>query len=1098
MKVVGFLLAIFATPDAHLAFAQATDGGGLQSAGRDALKLTQFAVENVTDAGLYEVHPIGAEEKEVAQDLVYSLEGGGETTVVGEVKLGKLLCESLDGAPGATLLRFTISSTETVIAERTSYSTVDGSVLPDGEGRKLWMGKVVVPEPPAGSVPRTVSMVWTGPCDVETFLLKVVSHKKDGSTSVIKSVPCSAGSSNELCMVELDVVFKPNSDATIHEPLDLVTSSEDNIDGVETLPPMDVDLVRLKAQDSQRAPNHRRLQGTTEIDVLVLYSTETFAYDEEAQWVTNIVAGFSTVNEATTNSGIDLRFNLVSVEQLPYDQATSDTSTELQAVATNLDVQALRDELQADLVLLVGNFPGTCGRGYIFQAGRDDLGYSLMDDDCFDNFTHSHEMGHNLGCDHDRDNSSGGVNTDYGHGWRYCEGDVQYRTIMSYADGGCEGVPSINYFSNPDIDYLGIPTGTPTDDNARIIEDNMVAVSNFRTGALNCADIDETCTTAGDCCSDFCGSAGICANEICGGAGGDLETIGDSLCNPENNNAGCDYDGGDCCECDCVEKACGIEESACTTPAWSCVDSPEQTEPLVWLYGVNFCPSFSFASDLGNCDYYGGATCDCTCSEGGDALCSTGTGYDCIDPDSSCAFEICGAAGGLRDKVGNGICEAENNVEDCEYDGGDCCSCDCVEPQPQCGTGNNACTEPVWSCIDSPEQTGQGIYTFGSGCSAIHSSDLGECDYFGGETCDCTCVEGGGSLCGSGTGFDCEDPTSTCGPTPCATSADCTVDGEECCPVKLVCEVPDTTDPLACGDPHMTGFRGQTFDFTGEDGEWYCLISDLPSMHLNMRVTAPVPSLPKITYITGLSIVTTDVEGSDHSIVIEVSKPHSLESACPAGVNPCLADGALNVSIDGSEVLLRPGTVSVAPGVTVSAVNLPGACRSFGFEKYWEQKKLEYAQATGRRRLAVEQSMGEWVIGDPTATNMEECIEYVVRATAVSDAGMFEHQSEHASFQIVMPTATIRLSHGRLHQLPMRDPTDRFDLPEHTTWQMNMAINHNDVSREATGVLGETLTPTLDDNGMPIMQGMGAIRGSEKDYRVEAALGVKFNQSKNV
>ena len=279
----------------------------------------------------------------------------------------------------------------------------------------------------------------------------------------------------------------------------------------------------------------------------------------------------------------------------------------------------------------------------------------------------------------------------------------------------------------------------------------------------------------------------------------------------------------------------------------------------------------------------------------------------------------------------------------------------------------------------------------------------------------------------------------------------------------------------------MTGFRGQTFDFTGNDGEWYCLISDLPSIHLNMRVTAPVPSLPEITYITGLSIVTTDAEGLHHDIVIQVANPHSLESACPTGVSPCLADGALSVFVDRREELIVPGTVSLAPGVTVSAVNLPGECRSFGFENYWERKKEEYAQAIGRRLSAERHLMSEWVLGDPTATNMVECIEYVAKATAAGDAGMFEHQSEHASFQIVMPSATIRLSHGRLHQLPMRDPTDRFDLPDHTTWQMNIAIDHPGMSPDAKGVLGETLLPTLDDSGKPIMTGMGAIRGSQED-----------------
>lgn len=49
--------------------------------------------------------------------------------------------------------------------------------------------------------------------------------------------------------------------------------------------------------------------------------------------------------------------------------------------------------------------------------------------------------------------------------------DDRYRTIMSYA---CNEVPRVNYFSNPDVDYLGKPTGDCQNDNARAIEENMV------------------------------------------------------------------------------------------------------------------------------------------------------------------------------------------------------------------------------------------------------------------------------------------------------------------------------------------------------------------------------------------------------------------------------------------------------------------------------------------------------------------------------------------------------------------------------------------------------------------------------------------------
>lgn len=156
-------------------------------------------------------------------------------------------------------------------------------------------------------------------------------------------------------------------------------------------------------------------------------------------------------------------------------------------------------------------------------------------------------------------------------------------------------------------------------------------------------------------------------------------------------------------------------------------------------------------------------------------------------------------------------------------------------------------------------------------------------------------------------------------------------------------------------------------------------------------------------------------------------------------------------------------------------------CITAYIHRYWELKKLQNAQA-GRRLGAVGfmLDMAEWILSDPTATNMAECTEYVATAVTTDD-GLFAHNSEHTSFQILTPAGTIRLSHGRLHQVAMRDPTDQFDLPDHKTWQMNVAIDHHDVSLEATGVLGETVVPTVDASGRPIMQGMTAIRGSQDE-----------------
>ncbi|CAM9208228.1 unnamed protein product, partial [Ectocarpus fasciculatus] len=119
----------------------------------------------------------------------------------------------------------------------------------------------------------------------------------------------------------------------------------------------------------------------------------------------------------------------------------------------------------------------------------------------------------------------------------------------------------------------------------------------------------------------------------------------------------------------------------------------------------------------------------------------------------------------------------------------------------------------------------------------------------------------------------------------CNDDVDCPDAIDICCPVKKICEPPVNDAGTLCGDPHMTGFHGQKFDFTGQDGEWYSVLSDTPKIHLNMRVTSPVPSVPEITYITGVGIKTADSQGLDHTIVITVTDPHSLDSACPVGVS---------------------------------------------------------------------------------------------------------------------------------------------------------------------------------------------------------------------
>ncbi|CAM9616834.1 unnamed protein product [Ectocarpus sp. 12 AP-2014] len=950
----------------------------------DVLGKSAFAI---SDVGLRALHPIcdpfgpsgcTSSDDEIQQHVVATLEADALVTVVGGVvELGELQCDGLDEAPDAPQLQFAVSSNQTVIAERTLFSVTDKSVFSDNQERKVWQGDVVDPAPASGFPPSTIRITWTDSCDVEAFLLKMVSHKPSGTASVFKSVPCAAGASNEVCMVELDVTFKPRvrtnpttRKRALRRSGRFADKGSKGLEGGNTRGTANA----FTRKTAEAHAGGRKLQDSTQVDVMFLYTAQTVEDTTVAQMETLLNSELAVVNQGNINSEINLVYTPVYVGQLPYEEGLQSTPA-IENMVRSTEVSVLRNTYGADLVHLFGNWSNVCGEADLFTGQDiDGFGVTSTEDSCLDEFTLGHEFGHNFGCQHDeetvRNDSSFDPDNDLLYnGLRYCDGDDPWITIMAYPDD-CD-VGYVNYFSNPDVMLRGKPTGTATANCAGAIKANMDAIADFRTVGT-CASSGESCTSL-ECCDSVCedGVCGTCVNSTlckypdCEASGGNDE-VGDGWCDEVNNIEECGYDDGDCCICDCLAG--------------------------------------SFATECGS------------------------SGYECLDPASACHYPDCAASGGVVEYIPDGFCNSENNTEECGYDGGDCC--------------------------------------------------------------ECNCISGFSDDCGSN-GYDCQDTTSEC--TACTNDDDCDAGmNEVCCPDTNVCEVRDTTTG-ACGDPHMTGFRGQKFDFTGQDGGWYSVLSDMPRIHLNMRVTSPVPSVPEITYITGLGIATTDADGLDHTIVITVTDPHSLDSACPVGVSPCLADGALTVQLDGKDALLAPGEVLLGPQVAISTVNLPGACRSFGFEEYWERKKKEYAR--GGRRLSAStqmQAMSDWILGDPTATNMAECTEYVVEATRNGLGGLLEHDSEHTSFQILTPMGTIRLSHGRLHQLPMRDPTDSFDLPDHLTWQMNLAIDRIDVSPNATGILGETQKPTLDANGSPIMQGMASIRGAQDDYLVEGPLDSVF------
>jgi hypothetical protein len=101
--------------------------------------------------------------------------------------------------------------------------------------------------------------------------------------------------------------------------------------------------------------------------------------------------------------------------------------------------------------------------------------------------TYVHEIGHNLGCKHDRANAGAGSGRfDYSYG--YQSPTQNFRTVMAYdCTNGCPRIPN---FSNPNIQYQGEATGVVdtaanSADNAKTINQTRVEMANYRAAVVS-------------------------------------------------------------------------------------------------------------------------------------------------------------------------------------------------------------------------------------------------------------------------------------------------------------------------------------------------------------------------------------------------------------------------------------------------------------------------------------------------------------------------------------------------------------------------------------------------------------------------------------
>lgn len=275
------------------------------------------------------------------------------------------------------------------------------------------------------------------------------------------------------------------------------------------------------------------------MDVLVVYTARARLQNSSNDIDAYIQAHVDTMNEILSNSQAFPRIQVVHSEEVVYDEGVCTCNEPPSGVNndTTMDrlldpndgyldnVPGLRDSHHADLVLMITscvNCGGVaaCNRGeqYILQQ---EGGFAAVSSDWPIAFPWgaAHELGHVLGCGHNRDADYIGPGLPrncsaypYSYGFDFIGDSGEWNsTVMSYGPTLCGATaigsscklynhnsdcpsgqscqhlppPKIPYFSNPEVFFDGRPTGVPIGDpnaanNALTINNAAFTVANFR------------------------------------------------------------------------------------------------------------------------------------------------------------------------------------------------------------------------------------------------------------------------------------------------------------------------------------------------------------------------------------------------------------------------------------------------------------------------------------------------------------------------------------------------------------------------------------------------------------------------------------------
>lgn len=242
--------------------------------------------------------------------------------------------------------------------------------------------------------------------------------------------------------------------------------------------------VKEKPKSNKRIANFPPCEDSDKLRVMVLYTQNATNYISN-MWA-EASTGVNQFNAACWNSGIgQIQAELVGPFSLPNWTETAPIEDEVGAMLGNSDIETLRELHKADLVVLFGFHSSWAWTGRTIDYTQDiNNSFAVLQaSNVNTNYNFVHLLSHLMSTRHEQcsvaSSSLCDDNHSFSHAWHFGNWWTHYRTVEFHSSGYGN---IINHFSNPNVNYSGMATGTSVNDNARRMVETFPYVKYYKYG----------------------------------------------------------------------------------------------------------------------------------------------------------------------------------------------------------------------------------------------------------------------------------------------------------------------------------------------------------------------------------------------------------------------------------------------------------------------------------------------------------------------------------------------------------------------------------------------------------------------------------------